>query len=106
MPKVTYIQANGATHVINVPVGLSVMEGAVSNGVVGIDADCGGACVCATCHVFVDCDWVARLVPPASGESEMLEMAAGARPESRLSCQISVTTALEGLIVHVPESQR
>jgi 2Fe-2S ferredoxin len=106
MPKVTYVEADGTEHEINVPVGLSVMEGALNNGVPGIDADCGGACACATCHVQVDADWTDQVGPPNDNEKEMLEFAVDVGPRSRLSCQIGMRAALDGLVVHLPESQR
>ena len=106
MPKITYIEHNGAEHVIETPVGFTVMEGAVNNAVPGIDADCGGACACATCHVFVDDAWAAKTGDVGDMESSMLDLAEGLKPTSRLSCQIKITPELDGLIVHLPESQR
>jgi 2Fe-2S ferredoxin len=106
MGRVTYIQHDGTAHTLDVADGTSVMEGAVSNGIKGIDGDCGGACSCATCHVHVDAAWTARVGPPASeAEAEMLQLAPEYRPDSRLSCQIKMRAELEGLIVHLPESQ-
>jgi ferredoxin, 2Fe-2S len=107
MPKVTYIEFNGTAHEVEVPVGLSVMRGAVNNLVPGIDADCGGECACATCHVYVDAAWLDRLGTPAPGsmEESMLSFAAVAEPNSRLSCQITMTEALDGLVVRMPEGQ-
>jgi ferredoxin, 2Fe-2S len=107
MPKVTYIEHNGTAHQVEVPVGLSVMRGAVNNGVPGIDADCGGECACATCHVYVDLAWLERIgVPePGSMEASMLSFAAVAEPNSRLSCQITMSEALDGLVVRTPEGQ-
>jgi 2Fe-2S ferredoxin len=106
MPKVTYIEHNGTAREVEVPVGLSVMRGAVNNGVPGIDADCGGECACATCHVYVDERCIDRVPAPDSVESELLEgVAAERRPNSRLSCQITMTSALAGLVVHMPERQ-
>ena len=81
------------------------MEGAVKNGVPGIDADCGGACACATCHVFVDAAWLEATGARTEQEAEMLEFAENVQPNSRLSCQIEVTPAFDGLIVTMPESQ-
>jgi 2Fe-2S ferredoxin len=106
MAKVTYVEHNGTEHTVDVEAGQSVMQGAVSNGVPGIDADCGGAAACATCHVFVDEAWTSR-VGPATDEHElsMLECAVDAGPASRLSCQIAVSEPLDGLVVHLPESQ-
>jgi 2Fe-2S ferredoxin len=103
--KITYIEHNGTEHVVEVPNGLSVMQGAVNNDIPGIDADCGGACACATCHVFVDPAWLARTGKQESMEVSMLDFANGTQPTSRLSCQIQVSDALDGLIVRMPESQ-
>jgi 2Fe-2S ferredoxin len=106
MVKMTYVEADGTEHDVDVPVGLSVMEGALNNGVPGIDADCGGACSCATCHVHVDADWIDRVGPPSADERDMLEFAVDVADNSRLSCQIGMRASLEGLIVHLPVSQR
>lgn len=105
MPKVTYIEHNGTEHAVEVPVGLSVMRGAVDNNVPGIDADCGGECACATCHVFVDPTWEARTGTPSEQEASMLSFAATKQDNSRLSCQIEMTAALDGLVVRMPEAQ-
>src|SRR5215813_13580564 len=107
MAKITYIEFNGTEHVVDVKNGLSVMEGAVKNNIPGIDADCGGECACATCHVYVDQDWLGVTGTPAPGlqEASMLSFAALAQPNSRLSCQIKVSEALDGLVVHLPEGQ-
>jgi 2Fe-2S ferredoxin len=88
-----------------VPAGWSLMEGAVKNLVPGIDADCGGACACATCHVYVDPAWLDKLPPKQEMEETMLDFAQDVRPNSRLSCQITVTPALDGLVVRTPKSQ-
>lgn len=105
MPSITYIEFNGTEHRIEVEEGLSVMEGAVNNNVPGIDADCGGSCACATCHVFVEEDWLEKLPPQEEQERSMLSFAATAQPNSRLACQIPVTPELEGLVVRTPEAQ-
>ena len=107
MPKVTYIEYNGTEHQVEVPVGLSVMRGAVNNAVPGIDADCGGECACATCHVYVDPKWLDRigLPGPGSKEASMLSFAAAAEANSRLSCQIKMREELEGLVVRLPDGQ-
>ncbi|MCA8880497.1 MAG: 2Fe-2S iron-sulfur cluster binding domain-containing protein [Rhodobacteraceae bacterium] len=106
MPKITYIEHNGTEHVVEVPVGLTVMEGARDNGIPGIEADCGGACACSTCHVYVDPDWFDRLPPIEPMEEDMLDFAFKPDPNrSRLTCQLKVTEALEGLIVEMPEKQ-
>ena len=105
MPKVIYIETSGVRHEIEVPLGLSVMRGAVDNGVPGIDADCGGECACATCHVYVDPAWLAATGTPGEMEQSMLGFAALARDNSRLACQISISAALDGLVVSMPEGQ-
>ncbi len=105
MPKITYVEFNGTEHVIDVAPGMSVMEGAVRNQVPGIDAECGGACACATCHVYVDQSWMAKTGERGDLESSMLDIACSVQPNSRLSCQIRVTEELEGLVVRMPESQ-
>ena len=105
MAKITYIEHGGAEHTIDVKAGLSVMEGAVKNNIPGIDADCGGACACATCHVYVDEAWREKTGTPTAMEESMLDFAEGVEPNSRLSCQIKVTDGLDGLIVRMPESQ-
>ena len=105
MPKITYIEHDGTEHPIEVPVGLTVMQGAVDNSVPGIDADCGGACACATCHVYVDAAWLLKTGTPNEQEASMLSFAAVTESNSRLSCQIEVTSELDGLIVRMPEGQ-
>lgn len=106
MGRVTYVEHNGTEHSIDLDDGLSVMEGAVSNGIPGIDADCGGQCACATCHVHLPADWLARVGGPASEqEDELLELAPERGQGSRLSCQIMMSPELDGLIVHMPEAQ-
>ncbi|HEV2333917.1 MAG TPA: 2Fe-2S iron-sulfur cluster-binding protein [Stellaceae bacterium] len=107
MPKVTYIEYNGREHMVDVPVGRSVMRGAVDNNIPGIDADCGGECACATCHVFVDPEWLPMtgLPVPGSQEASMLSFAAVTQDNSRLSCQIKMREDLDGLIVRMPEGQ-
>jgi 2Fe-2S ferredoxin len=107
MPRVTYIEFNGTPHEVDVPLGLSVMRGAVDNNVPGIDADCGGECACATCHVYVDAAWLGKigLPEPGSQEASMLSFAAVAQPDSRLSCQIKMREELDGLVVRMPEGQ-
>jgi 2Fe-2S ferredoxin len=105
MAKITYIEHDGASHTIEVRNGLSVMEGAVKNNIPGIDADCGGACACATCHVYVDEAWTEKTGAASSMEESMLDFASEVQPNSRLSCQIKVSDALDGLIVRLPENQ-
>jgi ferredoxin, 2Fe-2S len=104
--KIIYIEANGAEHIVEVANGHSVMEGARENNIPGIDADCGGACSCSTCHVYVHPDWVAKLAPKEEMEADMLDFAYEPDPErSRLTCQLKVTSELDGLMVYVPELQ-
>jgi ferredoxin, 2Fe-2S len=107
MPKVTYVEYSGTEHQVEVPVGLSVMRGAVNNAVPGIDADCGGECACATCHVYVDPAWLDKIGLPEQGsqEASMLSFAAVAQPDSRLACQIKMREELDGLVVRMPEGQ-
>jgi 2Fe-2S ferredoxin len=105
MPKVTFVAHDGTRHEVQAEAGLSLMRAAVDNDVPGIDADCGGLCACATCHVFVDPAWAARLAPPSATEEEMLNFTAERREHSRLSCQIPVTDALDGIVVTMPEGQ-
>ncbi len=105
MAKITYIEHDGTEHVLEVKTGLSVMEGAVRNNVPGIDADCGGACACATCHVYVDEAWIEKTGKASDMEESMLDFAEEVKPNSRLSCQIRVKDELDGLVVRMPESQ-
>ena len=105
MPKITYIEHSGKSHVVDVPNELSVMEGAVQNNIPGITADCGGACACATCHVYVDEKWFDKLKKKDEAEQDMLDMAFEPNKFSRLSCQISVSNELEGMIVKIPSKQ-
>ena len=105
MAKIKYVEHDGTEHVIDVKTGLSVMEGAVKNNIPGIDADCGGACACATCHVYVDDAWRDKTGSKSAMEESMLDFAENVEENSRLSCQIKVGDALEGLIVRMPESQ-
>jgi 2Fe-2S ferredoxin len=105
MAKITYIEHDGTEHTVDVKTGLSVMEGAIKNNIPGIDADCGGACACATCHVYVDDAWSSKTGEKSAMEESMLDFAENVEPSSRLSCQIKVTDDLEGLVVRMPESQ-
>jgi 2Fe-2S ferredoxin len=105
MIRITYIEHDGVEHAVEVKPELSVMEGAVKNNIPGIDADCGGACACATCHVYVREDWLERAGTRSETEQSMLEFAECVAPNSRLSCQIKVTQQLDGLVVRMPESQ-
>jgi 2Fe-2S ferredoxin len=105
MAKITYIEHDGTEHVVDVKTGLSVMEGAVKNNIPGIDADCGGACACATCHVYVDEAWRGKTGEESAMEESMLDFAENVEENSRLSCQIKVSDELDGLTVRMPESQ-
>jgi len=105
MAKITYIEHTGKEHVIDAPNGQTVMEAAVKHAVPGIDADCGGACACATCHVYVDPEWLAQTGEAGSMEQSMLDFANDVEDNSRLSCQIKVSEALDGLVVRLPKSQ-
>ena len=105
MPRITYIEFNGTEHMVDGDGGDSVMETAVKNEVPGIDADCGGGCACATCHVYVDEAWLAQMGERSPMEVSMLNLAEGVADNSRLSCQISLNESLDGLVVRMPESQ-
>jgi ferredoxin, 2Fe-2S len=105
MAKITFIQPDGEAQTVEIPVGWSVMEGAVRANVAGIDADCGGACACATCHVQVEPQWAAKLPPKSEMEETMLDFAIAPKANSRLSCQLRVTSEMDGLTVRVPSSQ-
>lgn len=106
MPKINFVEPNGESTEVEIPVGWSIMEGAVQNGIDGIVAECGGGCACATCHVIVDEAWFDKLEQRSDIESDMLECTAVEKsPTSRLSCQIKVAEHHDGLIVHLPESQ-
>ncbi|ANK72544.1 2Fe-2S iron-sulfur cluster-binding protein [Ensifer adhaerens] len=105
MTKLTIVAFDGARHELDVENGSTVMENAVRNSVPGIEAECGGACACATCHVYVDDAWAQTVGAPEAMEEDMLDFAYDVRPTSRLSCQIKMSDALDGLVVHVPERQ-
>jgi 2Fe-2S ferredoxin len=106
MPKITFIEPGGGRREINAPLGLTLMEAARQHGVQGVVAQCGGACACATCHVYVDPTWLARLGPREEMEEGMLETAWEPRENSRLSCQVHITADMDGLQVTVPQRQR
>jgi 2Fe-2S ferredoxin len=105
MPRVTYVQPDGTPKVVDAAAGTTVMEAAVDNDVRGIVAECGGACSCATCHVYVDPQWADKLPPPDAPEDCMLGGVHDRRPTSRLSCQIVLKPALDGLTVEVAQEQ-
>ena len=105
MAKITFIQPDGKSQSVTADSGMTVMEAAKKNLIAGIEAECGGACACATCHVYVDAEWQAKAGKPESMEEDMLDFAFDVRAESRLSCQIKVTDALDGLILRIPAKQ-
>ena len=105
MPKITYISHNKEKNTVEVPTGLSVMEGALQNNIKGIDADCGGSMACATCHVYVSENWVDKIEKIQDAEQDMLDMAYEPKKNSRLSCQIIVSNDLDGLEVTTPTKQ-
>ena len=105
MAKITYVEHSGKLHTIQVQNGLTVMEGAVQNNIPGIDADCGGSMACATCHVYVKEEWSNKLPKKEDGEEDMLDMAYEPNKFSRLSCQLTVSDELEGLVVNLPVKQ-
>lgn len=107
MPEITFIDHGGEKRVVNAATGSTVMEAAIKSGVPGIVAECGGSAMCATCHVYVDPAWADRLPAPLANELEMLECTAAERqPNSRLSCQIKLSAALQGLVVRIPDRQQ
>lgn len=105
MPMIIFIEPDGTENKVSAEIGQSVMEAAVQNGVSGIDADCGGACSCATCHGYIDESWQEKLAAPDAVELEMLDFAYMREENSRLTCQIKVSEDLNGLLVRLPESQ-
>ena len=106
MPRIIYITFDGNKHEVEVPIGLTVMEGARDNNIPGIEADCGGACACSTCHVYVDEEWINKLPPIDDIERDMLDFAFEPNEKSsRLTCQLNVTEELDGLVVKMPEKQ-
>jgi len=105
MPNITYVDYSGTARTVDVKSGMSVMEGALHNSVPGIEANCGGACACATCHVYVDERWLAKLPRSSDVETSMLEFTCDPQANSRLACQLLVSEELDGLIVTTPASQ-
>ena len=105
MSKITYNNHENKIHTVDVQNGLTVMEGAVQNDIPGIDADCGGGMACATCHVYVNEEWLDKLPAKEDGEEDMLDMAYEPNKFSRLSCQLTVSDELDGLVVNIPEKQ-
>lgn len=104
MPKITYVDINGDRKECDVANGISLMEGAIQNGIDGILAICGGSCACSTCHSYIDDAWLERVGKPDDIEDSTLELALDRKPSSRLTCQIEVSDALDGLIVHVAQN--
>jgi len=105
MVKITYIDSAGTARTVDAEIGATVMETAIKNSIPGIEAECGGACACSTCHVYVDEAWTEKIGEPAPMEEDMLDFAFDVRPNSRLSCQIKVSEQLDGLVVTTPERQ-
>ena len=105
MPKITYIDSKGTARTVDAVLGSTVMEAAIRNAIPGIEAECGGACACATCHVYVDAAWRAKVGEPSPMEEDMLDFGYDVRANSRLSCQIKVSDELDGLVVRTPEKQ-
>jgi len=105
MPRIIFISATGAPQTVDGPIGQSVMEVARRGGVEGIIGECGGSCACATCHVAIAPEWQAQVGPPSAEESDMLDFVSDRQAGSRLSCQIRLREALDGLVVHVPARQ-
>lgn len=105
MPKITFVDYQGEARSVDVNTGDTVMEAATTNDIPGIDADCGGACACATCHVYVDKNWLDVVGQPGDLEAEMLEVAEEVNESSRLACQMHISAEMDGLVVTTPESQ-
>lgn len=105
MAKITFIQPDGTKQVVSADNGMTVMEAAKKNLIAGIEAECGGACACATCHVYIDAEWRAKVGKAQEMEEDMLDFAFDVREESRLSCQVKVTDALDGLVLRIPAKQ-
>lgn len=105
MVQVTFVEHGGAERTIDIPEGVSAMEGALRHRIPGIDGDCGGACACGTCHVYVDPDWLGRLQPASELERDMLRLVLEPTEQSRLACQIKMSPELSGIVLHTPKSQ-
>ncbi len=105
MAKITYITHDDQRFEVDAANGATVMETAIKNSVPGIEAECGGACACATCHLYVDDTWAEAVGSPEAMEEDMLDFAWEVKPTSRLSCQVKITDALDGLVVRIPEKQ-
>ena len=105
MAKITYIESSGTEHIVDAEAGSTVMESAIKSAVPGIEAECGGACACATCQVYVAPEWQAKLLPRSEMEETMLDFAPEVRPTSRLSCQLRMSAELDGIVLNLPKSQ-
>ncbi|CAN7583937.1 2Fe-2S iron-sulfur cluster-binding protein [Ensifer adhaerens] len=105
MPKIVFIDADGTTKEIQAEIGQSLMSAAVQNGIDAIAAECGGSCACGTCHCYIDGEWSDRLPAPEFQEQDMIECVVNPNERSRLSCQITVSAELDGLVVHLPAGQ-
>lgn len=105
MPRITFILNDGSRRDIEAPVGTSVMKAALDSGIPGIEAECGGCLTCATCHSYIDDEWAPRLEPATDEEAIMIDCAIDVRPTSRLTCQVRLTDALDGMVIHIPKSQ-
>ena len=105
MPKITFTDSRGAARTVEAEIGSTVMETAIRNNIPGIEAECGGACACATCHVYIDEAWREKVGGPSPMEEDMLDFGYDVRSNSRLSCQIKVTEELDGLTVTTPDKQ-
>jgi 2Fe-2S ferredoxin len=105
MVKITFVDFEGQSRSVEAEIGSTVMEAAIRNDIPGIEAECGGACACATCHVYVDAAWLEKTGDKTAMEESMLDFAEGVEPNSRLACQIKIADGLDGLVVRLPESQ-
>jgi len=105
MAKINFVNHTGETRTVEIENGATVMEAAIRNAISGIEAECGGACACATCHVYVEEGWVEKVGKPSPMEEDMLDFGFDVRPNSRLSCQIKVSDEIDGLVVAIPERQ-
>lgn len=105
MPSVKFIAVDGTEHVVQVAAGSNVMQAARDNDIAGIEGECGGACACATCHCYVEEGWLDKVEPASSAETGMIDCVVDPQPNSRLGCQITITEALDGLVVRLPKSQ-
>jgi 2Fe-2S ferredoxin len=105
MPRITFVLADGSHREVEASVGTSLMKAALDSGVPGIEAECGGCLTCATCHGYIDDEWAGRLEPATEEEAIMIDCAIDVRPTSRLTCQVRLTDGLDGIVVHVPQSQ-